>query len=136
MYEIFEHTADLGIRVRGESADQLFADAAKALFSVMVSNLRDVRPTEEIVLDVVGDDFEELLHDWLAELLFTFHVRRLVLCEFQVRVVPGGLTAVAKGEAIDPARHEIDVEVKAVTWHGLKLEHESSGWVAEVIVDI
>ena len=74
MYEIFEHTADLGIRVRAGDEDELFADAARGLFSVMVANLDAVRPLEEVRIQLVGENLEELLHDWLAELLY--HVSR------------------------------------------------------------
>jgi SHS2 domain-containing protein len=136
MYEIFEHTADMGIRVRAESLDELFADAARGLFSVMVENFDAVQRTTEFTFQVHADDVEELLHDWLAELLFTFHARRVVLSEFQVRLDPPELTATARGEPIDTARHQIDAEVKAITWHGLKVQHLPDGWLAEVIVDI
>jgi SHS2 domain-containing protein len=136
MYEIFEHTADLGIRVRAESLDELFTDAALGLFSVMVENFEAVRAVEELTFQVHGEDIEELLHDWLAELLYTFHARRIVLAEFHVRLDPPELSATAHGEPIDTSRHEIDVEVKAITWCGLKVEHQPDGWMAEVIVDI
>jgi SHS2 domain-containing protein len=136
MYEIFEHTADLGIRVRADSLDELLADAARGLFSVMVANLDTVQTIEEVTFQLDGDNLEELLHDWLAELLYTFHARRLVLADFHVQVGPTGLTATARGEPIDPRRHEIDDEVKAITWHALKVERSADGWMAEVIVDV
>jgi SHS2 domain-containing protein len=136
MYEIFEHTADLGIRVRADSLDELFADAARGLFSVMVANLDSVRAVEETKFQILGDNNEELLHDWLAELLYTFHARRFVLAKFQVNVTAEGLTALAYGEPIDVERHEIDEEVKAITWCGMKVEQHEGRWLAEVIVDI
>jgi SHS2 domain-containing protein len=136
MYEIFEHTADIGIRARADSLDQLFADAARGLFAVMVENPESVRPIDEVAFQLRGADVEELLHDWLAELLFTFHARRVVLTEFHVQLNQSELTATARGEPIDPTRHQIDAEVKAVTWCGLKVEHHPNGWLAEVIVDI
>ena len=141
MYEIFEHTADLGIRVRAGSLCELFADAARGLFSVMVTNLDAVQLVEEVVFQFHGDSIEDLLHDWLAELLYTFHGRRLVLAEFDVQVEKKtdrifSLTATARGEPIDPSRHEIDDEVKAITWHALKVEQNAEGWLAEVIVDV
>ena len=89
-----------------------------------------------MTFQVHGEDVEELLHDWLAELLFTFHARRVVLAEFHVRLGPPELTATARGEPIDPSRHEIDAEVKAITWCGLKVQRQPDGWLAEVIVDI
>jgi len=136
MYEIFEHTADMGIRVRAAALDELFADAARGLFSVMVSNLDAVRTVEETAFSIAADDVEQLLHDWLAELLYAFHARRLVFDDFDVSVDGAALTAAARGEPLDPGRHEIEVEVKAVTWHGLKVERNEHGWLAEVIVDV
>ena len=135
MYETFEHTADMGIRARAGSLDELFADAARGLFSVMVENPDAVRPCQE-VRELSGENIEELLHDWLAELLYTFHALRLVLAEFQVQIGPAGLAATARGEPIDLKRHQIDVEVKAITWCGLKVEQCGAEWMAEVVVDI
>ena len=136
MYEIFEHTADLGLRVRAASLGELFVDAARGLFSVMVSSIDAVRTGEEISFSIEADDIEQLLHDWLAELLYTFHARRLVLAEFDVAVDGMSLTATARGEPIDTTRHDIEDEVKAITWHGLKVEQNDDGWLAEVIVDV
>ena len=95
-----------------------------------------MRTVEEVAFEVSGDDVEELFHDWLAELLYTFNARRIVLAEFHVRLGPLQLTATARGEPIDLSRHEIDVEVKAITWCGLKVERQPDGWLAEVVVDI
>jgi SHS2 domain-containing protein len=72
----------------------------------------------------------------LTELLFTFHVRRLLLIKFDVNIQASGLTAIAHGEKIDLKRHEINLEIKAITWHGLKVVQSPTGWMAEVIVDI
>jgi SHS2 domain-containing protein len=136
MYEHFEHTADLGIRIYAGSVDELFADAARGLFAVMVTNVEAVLPVEEATFQVAGNNLEELLHDWLSELLYTFYTRRLVLGDFRVQVGAAGLSAVARGEPLDPQRHEIDGEVKAITWHGLKVEQLADRWRAEVIVDM
>ena len=136
MFETFEHTADLGLRIRADDLNTLFAEAARALFSVIVENPQDIRPLEEIPFTIKGSDAEELLHDWLTELLFTFHVGRRLLANFDVRITPAELTAVALGEKFDPNRHEINLEIKAVTWHNLKVVQTPSGWMAEVIVDI
>ncbi|MHC4142845.1 MAG: archease, partial [Planctomycetota bacterium] len=77
-----------------------------------------------------------LLFDWLHELLVAFETRRLVLSEFRVRVSDTGLAAEVRGEGLDPDRHRLLHEVKAITYHGLKLEQTAAGWQAEVIVDI
>jgi len=136
VHEIFEHTADLGLRIRSESLDRLFEEAAGALFSVIVANPEAVRPVEEVSFTIEGDRHDELLRDWLAELLYTFHAERLVFSQFEVSLGEGKLTAAVRGEPIEPARHEIDVEVKAITYHGLKVQPDGHGWLAEVIVDV
>jgi SHS2 domain-containing protein len=136
MYEIFEHTADLGLRVRAASLDELFADAGRALFSVIVANFDAVEPVQELPLEIEGSRLDDLLHDWLAELLYTFDTRRVLLSDFRVRVRDERLEATASGEPFDPERHELDMEVKAITYHGLKVEQDGDGWLAEVIVDL
>jgi SHS2 domain-containing protein len=136
MYETFEHTADLGLRIRAGDLNTLFAEAGRALFSVIVENPEAIRPAEEMPITIRVNDVEELLHDWLTELLFTFHVSRRLLAKFDVNINANNLSAVAHGEKIDPQRHEINFEIKAITWHGLKVEQTPDGWMAEVIVDI
>lgn len=136
MYEVFDHTADLGLRIRADDLQGLFAEAARALFSLIVVNFDALRPIDEVTFRVEGTERDELLRDWLAELLYTFHTRHLLLSQFDVDLDDTGLTATARGEPVDPERHEIDAELKAVTYHGLKVEQEPGGWLAEVIVDI
>jgi protein archease len=135
-YETFEHTADLGLRVRAGDLNALFADAASGLFSMIVTDCNAVRPAASVAIAVKGEPSELLLFDWLNELLYIYEVRRLLLRDFDVHVNPQGLEATARGEPIDPARHALDHEVKAITYHGLKLEPQDGGWLAEVIVDI
>src|SRR5438270_13609910 len=102
MYEPFEHTADLGLRVRAADLDSLFADAGRGLFSLMVANLDAVGLVEEVSLGVVGDELDYLLFDWLNELLFIFETRRLILVEFQMHVSDGGVQATARGAPLSP----------------------------------
>lgn len=136
MFETFEHTADVGLRVRAADLNELFADAAKALFSLIVANLDAVQPVHQTRLQIAGDRYDDLLFDWLSELLYQFDANHLLLAEFDVQVDEHGLNATARGEPVDRDRHELDMEVKAITYHGLKVERQGSQWVAEVIVDI
>jgi SHS2 domain-containing protein len=135
MYETFEHTADLGLRVRAADLETLFADAARGLFSMIV-NLDQVQPVEQVSFEIEGKVSDLLLFDWLSELLYTYETRHLLLCQFDVRFRESGLSATARGEPADRARHTLDHEVKAVTYHELKLQAEGDHWLAEVIVDI
>jgi SHS2 domain-containing protein len=136
MFEIFDHTADLGIRVCADELSGLFEEAGRALFSVLLTNPDAVRPQERIELEIETSDQADLLHDWLAELLYRFEAERFVAVRFDVELAEAGLRAVVHGEQLDPARHEPDTEVKAVTYHGLKIEPDGPGWLAEVILDI
>ena len=136
MYEFFDHTADLGIRIRGADLNTLFVDAARGLFAAIVDGLNTVRPERQIDIEIAGTDREYLLFDWLRELLYRFDAEHLLFAKFQVRVSETGLIGMACGEPIDSERHVLSHEVKAITYHGLRVEREGDEWVAEVIVDI
>lgn len=136
MYEVFDHTADIGLRIKAPDRPTLFAEAARALFSLIVLNLDAVRAGEQRSFAIAGVQDDYLLFDWLSELLYTFETEHLVLAEFRIELDGEGLRATGCGERLDRSRHELDHEVKAITYHGLKIEPSPEGWMAEVIVDI
>lgn len=136
MFETFDHTADLGLRVRCATLEDLFAEAGKALFSIIVEDLSMVQPLERDQIGIVGSDREYLLFDWLRELLYRFDAEHKLFSRFNVTVESGGLQAEVWGERLDLKRHVLNHEVKAITYHGLKVEQLPDGWVAELIVDI
>ena len=105
---------------------------------MLVANLEEVKPVDTCVIELEADDgqLDYLLFDWLAELLFRFDSEHLLLSEFKVELDDVKLRATCRGEAMDRNRHEMAHEVKAVTYHGLKVEPAADGWLAEVIVDI
>jgi SHS2 domain-containing protein len=90
----------------------------------------------DFALNSGENEHDYLLFDWLNELLFTFDSRRLLLAKYDVHVDRSGLQAAAWGEPLDPARHRLEHEVKAITYHGLKVVQQDDGWLAEVILDI
>lgn len=136
MHEIRNHTADLAIHVESADLNRLMAEAAEALFSIIVARLEDVRPAVQVDIRVEGNEPEYLLVDWLSELLFTFEKRHLLLREFRVAVDAGGMSATARGEPFDRRRHELDHEVKAITYHGLTVQQTAGGWSADFVVDV
>jgi SHS2 domain-containing protein len=136
MFETFDHTADLGLRVRAADLNTLFAEAGRALFAAIVEDLDSIRPERELKVELAEDDREYLLYDWLRTLLYHFDAEHLLLSRFEVQVRPDGLTGRAWGEPLDRARHELGHEVKAITYHGLHVAQTADGWEAEVIVDI
>ena len=136
MYEFFEHTADLGLRVRTPDLDTLFAEASQAMFAVIVEDLETVQPLQKVEVHVVGTDREYLLFYWLKALLYLFDAEHLLFSRFAARVGDDGLTGTAWGEPLDRSRHNLEHEVKAITYHGLSVAKVGDEWVAEVIVDI
>ena len=136
MFEVFEHTADLGLRITSPDLDSLFIEAGRSFFSIIVENLENVRPAHEMNFQIEGIAPDYLLFDWLNELLFTFETQHMLFSEFEVKVNHRGLVAKAMGEPFNRNRHRPDHEVKAITYHGLKVEQTTEGWLAELIVDI
>jgi SHS2 domain-containing protein len=136
MYETFDHTADLGLRIRAPDLDTLFVEAGRALFAAIVEDLDTVQPRQQVQMELAGEDREFLLIDWLKELLYQFDSQHLLFSRFEVHVGDKGLSATASGEPLDPGRHSLLHEVKAITYHGLRVEHNDQGWLAELIVDI
>lgn len=136
MFETFDHTADVGLRARGATFEEVLTDAARGLLGLVVANPEAVRLVQEEEWEIAGDDSEYLLFDWLNAWLDAFTTRHLLLADFQLQRTATGLRAVVRGEPLDPQRHRCEHEVKAITYHGLVCREESAGWLAEVILDI
>ena len=133
---MFEHTADLGLRIRAATLEALFADAARGLGAVITGDLAQIRPTSEERFVIAGTDPVWLLYDLVGEVHAAFELRRMLFCDFQVSRDATGLQVVARGEPYDPAVHTLAHEVKAITQHELDVRHDAAGWEATVIVDI
>lgn len=134
-FQLIDHTADVGIAAFGESVAEAFAATAAGMFSIIT----DLDSIEEVLsqsISVEADDIEELLVSWLNELLFLFEVEGLLFRRFEVEIEDGRLRAVAFGQEIDPARHNIHTAIKAVTYHLLEVALEDGGWRTRVIFDI
>lgn len=136
MFTLFEHTADLGIRVEAASLAELFADAARGLFTVIAGDLGQVRPALEETFTVPGSDPTWLLFDFLGELHAAFELRRMLYRDVRVTITDDGLEAVARGERYDPSRHALAHEVKGVTQHGLAVDRGPNGCSATFVVDV
>jgi SHS2 domain-containing protein len=136
MYETFDHTADIGLRITASTREELFIEAARGFSSLIVANLSAVQPVEERTVRVAGHELDYLLFDWLTELIYLLDREHLVFSEFAVSLNEAGLTGVCRGERLDRSRHQLEHEVKAVTYHGLHAEPTDTGWEAEVILDI
>ena len=137
MYEVFDHTADLGLRVCSATLSGLMEDAAAGLMTIIAGDLGQIRRQEQQTFEVRGEDPAYLLFDWLNELLYAFEAGRMLYAAFKVRLEPEkGLVATARGERYDPERHVLAHEVKAITYHELEVRETAAGWEGVVIVDI
>jgi SHS2 domain-containing protein len=135
-FRILEHTADIGFEAFGASREELFANAAGALFHLIV-DLDSVRPREAAEIRVEGDGPPNLLVNWLSELLYLQDAEGWLFRDFEIHsLADRSLAAVARGERLDPARHQLKMLVKAITYHQLALEQTPNGWRAQVYVDI
>ncbi len=135
-YETFNHTADVGIRVFGKTVEDVFVNAAYALFDLL-TNVKSVRSRINREIIVEGMDLEDLLVRWLSELLFLCEGEGYLFREFSIlSLTSNSLKAVAQGEIFDPARHEFKTEIKAVTYHQVEVAQKDGRWVGKVIFDI
>jgi SHS2 domain-containing protein len=136
--ETFDHTADLGMRVRAADLADLFRTAAEGLFDVILANREEVKAEQAETIRLTADSTAELLVVWLNELIFRCEAEHRFYGRFDVTVDPDGrgLEAVIQGEPIDHDRHVLDHEVKAATHHRMSLARDADGWAAEVILDI
>ncbi len=136
--ETYEHTADLGLRVFAVDLPDLFRTAAAGLFAIIVDNFDQVRAEEVESVALVCGTIEDLLVDWLNELIFRCETRHRLYSRFEVVLDETAcrLDATIGGEPIDRSRHLLDHEVKAATHHELSVKRDGDGWVAELILDI
>jgi SHS2 domain-containing protein len=132
----FDHTGDLGIDVEGESLAAVFEEAASGMFGLL-TDLSTVDDVNEYHVSANGADVVELLLNWLSELNFMHLTERVLFCSFNVKILDDvRLEASVGGESIDPVRHKIHTEIKAVTYHEMVVEERKDRWYARVIFDI
>ena len=135
-YEFINHTADLGIRVWGESIQELFKNAAYSMFDIM-ADLNRVELKKTMKVEIEKEELDELLADWLRNLLYKFNGDGYLLKKFKVETIDTqGLKAKVEGEKLDLSRHHLKREIKAVTYHGLEVKEVDRGWEAQIIFDI
>ena len=135
-YEILDHTADICVRVYGKSFDELLRNAARAMME-LITDREKVNPSQETEIKAQGETKEELLVHWLGEILFLHQVRKMVFQDFDVNLISETeLEGKASGENIDMERHEIGLDIKAVTYHDLKIEPLDDRLKVDIVFDI
>lgn len=136
MFEVLEHTADIGFRVRGATREAVFEGAAEALAAISYE-LEGIEPRQTYPLEAAGHDAESLLVNWLSEVLYLWDAQRLALQRFRVReITQERVAGEALGEPFDPVRHRAKLVVKGVTYHQLRTGEDEQGWYAQVFLDV
>ena len=136
-YEFFDHTADIGVHVNGATLPELFTNAAQAMYQTLgefkKSPTRDQKP-----VTMEASSVEDLLHDWLSDLLYEVEANRLLYDEFEIHeLAPPRLSATLRGGEIDFGQSQPNEEIKAVTYHQLRVEQlPDKSWRATVIFDV
>lgn len=139
-FRFLEHVADAYIESCGKNYEECFENAALALFEVMTDTGK-VNPKQEKTIEAEGEDLEALLYDWLEKLLLLIDIEGFLASKFKVErieSVKGGYKVKARiwGEPIDPSRHPSKSEVKAVTYHQMKVFRDEEGVKARFILDL
>lgn len=120
-YEVLEHTADVMVRCRGKTLEECFENAAYALSDQTVDATK-VEAKDMFSVDVTGGDDEERLYAFLSEILFLQDAEYYAFSEFRVTINGDRVTAQIYGEPLDVKKHRAKTEVKAITYHMMKVD--------------
>jgi len=139
MFELFEHKADIGVRGIGKSKEDAFAECAKAMFS-FIADLKKIEAKQWNEIAVEAGDLETLLVNFLNELLYLKDAEGMLYNRFEVYITEQAgkqaLKGKAGGEKIDKKKHALKADVKAASFHQLKVAKEKGKWIAQCVVDV
>ena len=134
-FEIINHTADVGIIAYGADINQAFANAARALFS-LITELDSVEEVLHRDIELTAPDQESLLVNWLNELIYLFDTENIIFKRFEITQLNNTrLRARSYGEKVNHSKHTLKIGVKAATYHMLKID-KGDGYKAQVLFDI
>jgi SHS2 domain-containing protein len=135
-FEIIEHTADIGIVAYGTDIKQVFANAALGLFNLM-ADLDNLKESVKRDIELSAEDIEVLLVQWLNELIYISEVEHILFKRFEINeLINTRLKATCFGEKIKAGQHRLKREIKAATYHMLKLNKENGRYQVRIIFDI
>jgi SHS2 domain-containing protein len=135
-YRLIDHTADFGIQVFGSDPQELFTNAALALFDV-ITEMDVLKGRDSCIVKASGDDWSDLMINWLREILYLWNGREMLVKSVQIlSLSENKISAKIYFDAYMPDRHTINTEIKAVTYHQILVKSSPSGWEARVIFDI
>ncbi len=139
MHQLFEHKADIGVRGIGSTLEEAFAECAKAMFNAM-ADLEKVEANQAEKVEARADSKEQLLVEFLNHLLYLKDVKETLFSHFNLYITGVGgqwqLKGEALGEKANKEKHSIRGDVKAASYHQLKVAEKAGKWVAQCVVDV
>jgi SHS2 domain-containing protein len=134
--ETFDHTADVGLQATADTLGELFEALAEGLADFICPRGK-VAAAQTRELIIRAEDVEALVVDFLCKVLNVIQTDRFVIAGVSVKEITGqSVRAEVSGERYDPLRHELHTEVKAVTYHLLKVAREGGQWLGRVVLDL
>ncbi|NQT06011.1 MAG: archease [Candidatus Omnitrophica bacterium] len=135
-YELVEHTSDIAIKVYGESLADLFVNAAYGMFDI-IADLEGLKPSTSVKIELEAANAEELLVSWLDELIYNFYTKYIIFSEFKIYGLNDTkVSAEAFGKHIGENRSRLKTEIKAATYHGLRIEEKNKIYEVQIIFDV
>jgi SHS2 domain-containing protein len=135
-WEHFSHDADMGVRARAATKEEVFEQMALGM-TALVTAPAGIAPEQDVAVSCEAPSLEYLLVDWLNAIVYEMAVRRMVFGRFRVTLGDRSLRGIASGERVDPARHQPAVEIKGATFTALEfLRREDVSWEAQCVVDV
>jgi len=135
-FEILDHTADIILKAYGKDMKELFRNAALGMFNIL-ADLEGITTSTEITLKLEAPDTEELLVEWLDELLYNFYTKHIIFSRFEIAELSDKqLSATAGGRFIGENRNRLKTEIKAATRHNLKIKKEAGSYTVEIVFDV
>jgi SHS2 domain-containing protein len=135
-FEIIDHTADIGIVVYGADIKELFANAALGLFN-LIADLDGLNENIKRDVEMSAEDVEVLLVEWLNELIYISDVEHVIFKRFEINSFSNTeIKATCYGEKIKPDQKRLKREIKAATYHMLRIDKENNGYKVQIIFDI
>ena len=135
-YELIDHTADVGVKAYGKTLSEAYENAAKGMFDI-ITDSSEIENIGQYNIELEAPDLEQLLVDWLSELLFLNSAKNIVFGFFKVELDDKNnkLSAKVFGEKFDISKHKAGAEIKAVTYHMVEVKNKKPFFV-QVLFDI
>jgi SHS2 domain-containing protein len=135
-YDFIDHTADLSVKVYGKNLEEIFINSSTAMMD-LICNINMVRPLKSININVSGSTNEQLLVNWLQELLYIHEVKNLLFCSFIIKsITKNNVSGSIQGEEFDKSRHELLNDIKAVTYNKMDIRKVGNKYSTIITFDI